>query len=187
MPDNNTKGLSAQRELYKELSKLWVGVGILLEGEEGILMVLRDNIPNIQYPNHLGPISGRVDSEDYEHTNPLLHAVRREAGEELKVGYNGSRRDYALSNAYFLGTFHNKVGERINHCFVFHQKVQHPLDDITLGDEGVELNLVKNTKHNGHPIVPTYLPFIEKVLKSKKVANINLESAIKNTLRAYSR
>ena len=52
MPDNNTKGLSAQRELYKELSKLWVGVGILLEGEEGILMVLRDNIPNIQYPNH---------------------------------------------------------------------------------------------------------------------------------------
>ena len=90
----------------KEISKIF-----LLNPKKEVLLCLRDNKPEIPYPNYWAEIGGEIENNETP-----LRAVKREINEEIScrvhnISFLGEAIDY-LSNCkifYFKGNFFEEL------------------------------------------------------------------------------
>lgn len=97
------------------MKKKVAAIALINESNE-ILLQLRDNKPNITYPNHWVVFGGHVKEES------VIEGLRREIKEEI---------NYDLKKPIFLGIFDDKVG---NDVYMYKEKIEKKLDELTLGE-----------------------------------------------------
>jgi len=108
-----------------------------------ILLVLRDNKPEIAYPDYWSEIGGEV-----EKTETPLEALKREIKEEISC---------EIQNLIFLGNYENK--EQDCNVFVFRGELSEKLENIRLY-EGQKLGLFRFNELKNIKIVHFVKDFI---------------------------
>jgi len=101
--------------------KKQVATGLFINDQKEILLCLRDDKPDIDYPNTWGFIGGHINPGETE-----LDALKREVMEE--IGFN-------VKNPLFIKTIDDGAG---NEVFVYKIKINLDAKDLTL-TEGQKL------------------------------------------------
>lgn len=148
-----------------------LGVGLILEKDEKILLYLRDNNPDIFFPNHWCIFTGGVDKDDWrgDFGDTLDSAVRREIEEELSVRRDGSVVPFIPESPKFFrkykSTFsHNgQVYENIQ--FVYRAGLHVPVSNLRLNNEGQDLILAERSDIRRLRVAPNYRDTIEDFFK----------------------
>lgn len=105
---------------------------IILRNPQGLYLVyLRDNVPNIPFPNHWDLIGGHIEKGELP-----IEALKREMMEEIEFE-TGNLRNFSFWKKYVC--IDGDVSPNIK--YIFHGVIDKPIEDIPL-NEGQYLRLV---------------------------------------------
>lgn len=152
------------------------GVAILLTTPDNkVIMNLRDDIPNIAYPNHWSLLCGGIEREDLEaeidshgqYISPGIIAAKRELSEELMIKDNGMAIPYQPDNITIvdMNTDGNTGGVR----YIVHSEYKGRLDDLILM-EGAEIGAFSPEQVQGMKVAKDYKQVVKNYFKSDKVS-----------------
>jgi len=105
---------------------------IILRNPQGLYLVyLRDNVPNIPFPNHWDLIGGHIEKGELP-----IEALKREMMEEIEFE-TGNLRNFSFWKKYVC--IDGDVSPNIK--YIFHGVIDKPIEDIPL-NEGQYLRFV---------------------------------------------
>lgn len=119
-----------------------VAAVIFLNKKNNLLLYLRDNKPEIPYPNTWALLGGHLENKETP-----LEALKREIKEEI---------NFDIKNSKFVGTFDDLVG---NLVYVYKSNMNRKLSELTLS-EGQRLgyfSLNEALKLNMSDVLKTFL------------------------------
>lgn len=139
-----------------------IGVGLLLyTQQQEVLLMLRDNKPEIFYPNTWCIFTGDPEVGDWrgDSDSSLERAVKREIREELRVKKAGGRKvrfSPKKLELFCRYKFSDPQNGYERHQFVFRSGLHVPIGSLALGNEGQRLELFTKDEIKGVDIAPSY-------------------------------